>query len=233
MYIITGSSSGIGSELCKIFKENNIDYLGIDIKPNADYVCDVSSQKEILDLVEFLKNKNIFVDGLVLCAGVFSNSKNIVSINYFGAKNFIETFYKEFNYVDAVLVGSIVSKIYQIDRSLVDTLLANDAYHDDIVDKQLTDTAVYASSKLALELWMQNFIKNKKCRVNIVHPGLVKTDKIKNILNKSIIETIFNKDVLEKSLEVQDIAEDIFIISTKLKKMIGQSIAIDNGVTCV
>ncbi|MEY3907542.1 MAG: SDR family oxidoreductase [Nitrososphaeria archaeon] len=226
MYLITGSASGIGKSVYS-FLNKEFDTLGVDLD-NSDIICDISKKTNIKNLLEKINSKKI--EGVITCAAV-SHGPNIIDTNYFGTKLLIEEIYNLNNEINAVIVGSILTKTIQIDNDLVNALVEND--RDLILERInfLTDTEIYAACKKALELWMKSFGFNKKnCRINMVSPMLVKTEMTKDIFNGNLIKLLFNKEVESGYLLPEDVAEFIIYLIKNSKNINLQNIYIDNGI---
>lgn len=235
MYVITGSSSGIGKNLYGLFVKNNIPVLGVDIKPDADYVCDVSSKKELKDLVLFLKENYEKIDGVVICAGVASNSRQILKINYFGAVNLLNLIYDYYNEINAVMVGSIMSvtshKNFMVSKKILDSEEYDDELEEMLNNIKLTDASAYSTAKFSLTEWMKYFVnKNKFARINIIHPALVETGLVKDFLGSKVLEVIYGKRLVQEMMQPIDVAEILYFLITGAKVLNKQSILVDRGI---
>ena len=109
--VVTGASGGIGSQVVKKFYENDYDVVMLDIKKEAleaaieaegydpervcYYILDVSSEEQVKDVVDSIKEKKGRIDALVSTAAIigkynptidysFANFKRIYEINVFG-----------------------------------------------------------------------------------------------------------------------------------------------------
>ena len=98
--LVTGSSKGIGSSIIKEFAKNKYDviinynndyksalelkeYVESTYKVNADIIkCDISNEKEIIEMINMVKSKYMILDVLVNNAGcaldndIFSKTKD-------------------------------------------------------------------------------------------------------------------------------------------------------------
>lgn len=234
MYVVTGSSSGIGKSVYNSLKETD-SVIGIDILP-SDITCDLSSEENIRRLVFDITNSNKQVDGIVTCAGVIGGDK-VVSINYFGSIRLIEYLYNHYNTVNAILIGSIIFTHTKVNDDLIKLLLENKEEEaiSFVKDKNLTDTEVYASCKKALNFWSRRFIQNNKdARINVIHPSLTKTGMTEKYLKSEVIKIIFAEDIHKAYLGEPEEVSDLVCYLIKNSKFVnGQSIFIDNGVYSV
>ena len=89
--IVTGSSSGIGWETCRILSEQGAEVLGIDLNKNFDHVeefyrADLSDKATIDALIDVLPDD---IDGLVNNAGLppTQNASLLLKVNLIGLKH--------------------------------------------------------------------------------------------------------------------------------------------------
>lgn len=234
MYIVTGSSSGIGKSVYESLKQTD-PVTGIDILP-SDITCDLSSDENIKKLIHDIADSNIDIDGIVTCAGVIGGDK-VISINYFGSIRLIEYLYNHYNKINAILIGSIIFTHTKVNNELIDLLLQNKEAEAIAFAKEnkLTDTEVYASCKLALNFWSKRFIKNNiNARINVIHPSLTKTGMTERYLKSEVIKIIFAEDIKKAYLGDPKEVSDLVCYLIKNSKFVnGQSIFIDNGVYSV
>jgi NAD(P)-dependent dehydrogenase (short-subunit alcohol dehydrogenase family) len=231
LYIVTGSSSGIGKSVYKTLKETD-SVIGIDVL-ESDMVCDLSSKDNIKKIVSDLINLNKEISGVVTCAGVIGG-KNLIPTNYFGSIRLIEYLYDHYKTINAILIGSIIYTHTKVNHELIDLLLNNEEEEAILFAKtnRLTDTEVYASCKLALNFWSRKFIKNNsKSRINVIHPSLTKTGMTEKYLKTEIVKIAFAEDINKAYLgEPEEVSDLICYLIKNSKAVNGQSIFVDNGV---
>ncbi|MED5445608.1 MAG: SDR family NAD(P)-dependent oxidoreductase, partial [Actinomycetota bacterium] len=92
-YIVTGSSSGLGSSVVKSLRESGAEVIGIDWKGQPDITADLSDKSEV---------RRAMKTALSICpnpAGVVSNAglspihddlREIIEVNWFAAKEVFE-----------------------------------------------------------------------------------------------------------------------------------------------
>lgn len=231
MYIVTGSSSGIGKSVYNSLKETD-SVLGVDIL-ESDVVCDLSSDINIKKLILEISSLNKDIDGVITCAGVIGG-KNLIPVNYFGSIRLVEYLYKNYNHVNAILIGSIIYTHTKVNNDLINLLL-DDKEEEAILfvkNNKLTDTEVYASCKLALNYWSRRFIKNNPgSRINVIHPSLTKTGMTEKYLKTEIVKIAFAEDINKAYLgEPEEVSGLVCYLIKNSKAVNGQSIFIDNGV---
>ena len=230
MYLVTGSFSGIGKSIYNILKQTD-KVIGIDIMP-SDMICDLSLKENIDKLVLDISNLNKNIDGIITSAGVIGGD-DIISINYFGSVRIVESLYKHYGTINAVLIGSILYSHHKINEDLISLLLDNKEEEAILFAKnnKLTDTEIYACCKLALKRWVRQFIDiNPNTRINIIHPSLTKTGMTEKYLESHVIKIIFHEDIKKAPvLEPEDISDFVCYLIKNSKAINGQSIFVDNG----
>jgi NAD(P)-dependent dehydrogenase (short-subunit alcohol dehydrogenase family) len=231
MYIVTGSASGIGKSVYNSLNQADA-VTGVDILP-SDIVCDLSISDNIKDLISQLSLLDIPIDGVVTSAGVIGGP-NLIPVNYFGSVRLVESLYRQYGNVNAILIGSIIYTHAKTNTDLISLLLDNKEQEAISYSKEnhLTDTEVYASCKLALNFWSRKFIKeNSNARINVIHPSLTETGMTENYIDKEIIKIIFSEDINKAYLGGPEEVSDLVCYLIKNSKSVnGQSIFIDNGV---
>ena len=231
MYLVTGSASGIGKATYEQLKKTD-SVTGVDIL-DSDIVCDLSAEENIKILIGELNEIDKDISGVVTCAGVMGG-KNIIPVNYFGSTRLIEHLYRQYGKVNAILIGSIIYTHANVDHELISLLLQDK--EDEAIEysknKMLTDTEIYASCKLALNLWSRNFIKNNKgSRVNVIHPSLTKTGMTESYLKSEVIKIVFSENINKAYIGGPEEVSDLICYLIKNSKAVnGQSIFVDNGV---
>jgi NAD(P)-dependent dehydrogenase (short-subunit alcohol dehydrogenase family) len=231
LYLVTGSASGIGKSTYSSLKQTDL-VTGIDIL-ESDMVCDLSIKSNIEDLVSKIASMNQSIDGVVTCAGVIGGS-SVIPLNYFGSVRLIESIYKQYDNVNAILIGSIIFSHTKVNPKLI-SLLLDDKEEEAILyskDNHLTDTEVYASCKLALNHWARKFIKsNLNARINVIHPSLTKTGMTEEYIKSEVIKIIFANDITKAYIGGPEEVSDLICYLIKNSKAVnGQSIFVDNGV---
>lgn len=231
MYVVTGSASGIGKAIYNSLSMSD-KALGIDILP-SDIVCDLSINDNVEDLVKQLSISGTQIDGVVTSAGVIGG-KDTIPLNYFGSVRLVESLYKQYGNVNAILIGSIIYTHAKTNNDLISLLL--DDKEEEAISyskvNRLTDTEVYASCKLALNFWSRRFIRNNNnARINVVHPSLTTTGMTESYIDKEIIKIIFSENINKAYLGGPEEVSDLVCYLIKNSKSVnGQSIFIDNGV---
>ncbi len=182
--LITGASKGIGKTLASILNEYGATIIGVynETKINElydTYKCDISNEDEIINLIDYVKNKHDKLDVLVNCAAIAMDN----DIYDKSKDEFMEVL--EVNLVGTFLMCKYASKI--MDRGVivnVSSTNATDTYNILSMD--------YDASKAGLTNLSKN-LANRFPYIKVValEPNWVDTD--------STLE--MDKEYLKKELE--------------------------------
>ena len=182
--LITGASKGIGKTLASILNEYGATVIGVynETKINElydTYKCDISNEDEIINLIDYVKNKHDKLDVLVNCAAIAMDN----DIYDKSKDEFMEVL--EVNLVGTFLMCKYASKI--MDRGVivnVSSTNATDTYNILSMD--------YDASKAGLTNLSKN-LANRFPYIKVValEPNWVDTDST----------LAMDKEYLKKELE--------------------------------
>lgn len=194
--VITGSARGLGFEMAKLFKENNLNVIISDLneenliqakaqldKINSDskveyHLCNVTSSKDIKELINFTKEKFGTIDIWLNNAGVNQPDKAIWELTE-----------EEINLVlDVDLKGTIIaSKLVMEDmtKSHKGAIYNIEGYGSN--DAMMLGLSIYGTSKRAITYFTQSLAKeaeekNTGVIIGRLSPGIMITDFITNAL---------------------------------------------------
>lgn len=107
--LITGSASGIGEEVKKIFLENDCQVIGLDINNQLEinnlisFKVDITNSDDLKKIKEYCLENNILLDGIINIAGIhkmaslvetdFLDIKKLIDINLLGTMLVNNTFH--------------------------------------------------------------------------------------------------------------------------------------------
>ena len=245
-YVITGTGSGIGlSTKNKLVALGN-KVVGVDIK-NAEVIADLSTpegRKEAANKAIDMAGGN--VDAVIANAGSALPTATTVSINFFGATEFISAMNSSLakSKSPRVAITSSMASLMPNDKELVDLMLAGDERMAVARAQVLVNQGggveglIYGSTKRALSRWLRReCIKDSWAKsgipINAVGPGIVKTPMV-----AEMIATQEGRDGLAKAvpmplngyLEPENVADLLIWLTSEANSHVtGQTIYIDGG----
>lgn len=236
-FLIAGASRGIGFAAAKMLLERgcgviavsrDIDMLKTKFAPYSGaetYACDFSNIDSIADFAQMVNNQSGPIDGLVYTAGMQltmpismnkpENVRKIFALNTFAPIELIRCFSK---------------KRMTAEQGASFVLISSLAAHEGAMGKSL-----YASSKGALEGFLPSAaleLAQRNIRLNIITPGIIKTDMSREFLDKM---TEPQRAATDRSYplglgEPEDAASLIlWLLSKESRWATGQAYVIDGG----
>lgn len=215
--VITGSARGLGLEMAKLFKKNNLNIIISDInKENLEkaleilneikseskaysFVCDVTISDNIKELIRFVKEKFNNIDIWINNAGVNQPEKAIWELSE-----------KEIELVlDIDLKGAIIASkliMQEMEKQGYGAIYNIEGYGSN--DAKMLGLSIYGTSKRAITYFTEALAKESKERktgviVGKLSPGIMITDFITNALGNG--EKI---NLSEKTKKVYNILGD-------------------------
>lgn len=194
--VITGSARGLGFEMAKVFKQNNLNVVISDLnkeslekaKTEVDkiessssvecLVCDVTKSKDISSLVKFAKDKFENIDIWINNAGVNQPEKAIWELSE-----------KEIDMVfDVDLKGAVIGSKLVMEEMIKQksgAIYNIEGYGSN--DAKMLGLSIYGTSKRAITYFTEALAKESEVRdtgviVGKLSPGIMITDFIKNAL---------------------------------------------------
>lgn len=245
-YVVTGAASGIGLATVKLIEGTGDRAIGVDIK-EAQVISDLSTKEgRQLASEKSIQLAGGVVDVVIANAGSALADPNTVSINYFGAIEFIEGMRTALasSKSPRVVATSSMAGYLPVDDELVDLMLAGDEAGARLRAQALVDQGdglgrlIYGSTKRALSRWIRReCIKPEWAGtgipLNAVGPGIVKTPMVADMIATQEGRDAIAKIVpmpLHGFIEANDVAELLLWLSSeKNSHMTGQTIYIDGG----
>lgn len=237
--LITGGSKGIGKSTCIKFASMGYNVvfnyntslddalkLSNDIKNNYNVdclaiKCDLSNEKEIMNMVEIVKSKYNNIDVLVNNAGIAIDS--IVEDKT--KDNFIKTL--DVNLIAPFILSREMAKI-MTNGSIINVSSTNgiDTYYPYSLDYDASKAGLISLTNNLSQIYAPNI------RVNAVAPGWVMTDMNKELDEKYIKEES-DKILLNRFATPEEIANVIYFLASDEASYINNSvIRIDGGKKC-
>jgi NAD(P)-dependent dehydrogenase (short-subunit alcohol dehydrogenase family) len=237
--LITGATSDIGRQICKILEDNGHTLLLTDLKqedlketisglqnPEKHRVLslDLSEVEEAKDILQsYILGNDIQISHAVFAAGIFAIKPLRVLDYAFIKKNFDIALFSIFA-ITQLLASKKVNKdalksIVMI--SSVSAIMGTKGY------------TIYSAVKAGMLGLMKSLAAelSPKVRVNAVMPGGVKTRTTQFLYDAN--DGVINPRYLLGDGTPEDIANAVeFLVSYKSKWVTGQEIIVDGGLTC-
>lgn len=241
--LITGAGKGIGRQILfdGIEQKNTFIYAIIrskkdfaDIKRKTKnkncklYLGDISSLKIIDKIVSDSIKFSREITGLVNNAGERQREKflniNQKKLNHIFKNNYFNHFFL----IQKIIKNKIAKKTTKLSIVNIGSIVG---------EKGFIELSGYASTKRALDGLTKSLaveFASKKIRINIIHPGFIKTSYYENFKKnqKKLYNWTLSKIPLGDWGEPKDIsAMTFFLLSDKSKYITGQSFSVDGGWT--
>lgn len=229
--IITGAANGVGKAVAELLSNEKLILLDIDEnnlkdlaeKLNSDYyVCDVSDDKKVLNVVNEISSKYDKIDCLINCAGMWI-SGDMSKVE--------EPMYKEMNELNRIkkVIDTNVFGVIAMIKSIF-PIMKKQGYGQIININSQSGVMceppfpIYNASKTgsnAFRKAIQNDLAQNNIKITDVCPGLIQTDFYKranNELPSNIMDTgLTPKDVANTVKFVWDLPYEITIPSIEVR----------------
>ena len=234
--IITGASSGIGSELVKTFsnyKSNiillsrNIDKMNLlisTIKKNKGqslkaYKLDVSIEADVINVFKKITNKYSTIDVLINNAGITSDNL-LITMKTEQWNSVINTNLNGCYYCSKAIVKKMIKqksgKIINISSII-----------GQIGNKGQANYAASKAGIIGLTKSLAKELASRKINVNAINPGYINTKMTKDLSNKNEFSNNIPLNRYGEPSEVAYLA--CFLASEKSNYITGQTINVDGG----
>ena len=246
--LITGSSSQLGSEFCKVLSLNGATIIATDVEEKqCEHVLkgieqlsdkkhyikklDITSEESVHEVVNYIEQNSLSIDILVNSAGkaVFTNFSertkkefmDLCETNIYGTFNCIQKFSKLM--INKGINGSIINI-----GSIYGVVSGDPRIY---TDTKRNTSEIYAASKSAIIQMTKYFavhLANHNIRVNCISPGGVYNnqgpDFVKNYSSRTPKGRMANKD---------EISEGVLYLADNCRSsyVTGHNLIIDGGLT--
>jgi 3-oxoacyl-[acyl-carrier protein] reductase len=225
VYLITGTSSGIGRELAYHYLSVGVTVVGvsrsvstIDDNNYYHFESDISNSEQLQIFFSKLKKKFQSIDVLINNAGCLTSMNSLI-IPIKSVRNMVET-----NIIGTFLVTREVAKIMSINKF---GRIINISSMAEILEP--SGDAVYSATKCAVTT-LSNSLAKEYARYNITCNTLAITyfpTKLSAKINKKSIEEIISKLPLARVAKLTDITNAIdFFVCKNSSYITGQFLAL-------
>lgn len=231
--IITGSANGVGKAIANVLKEEKLILIDIDknnLKQVAEetkskyYICDISDDKQIANVINDINRNYEKIDCLINCAGMWV-SGDISKLD--------QPIYDEMNelgrikkVIDTNVFGTVamIKSIFPIMKKQGYGQIININSQSGVMCEP--PFPIYNASKTGANAFrkaIQNDLAHNNIKITDVCPGLIQTDfykRAKNELPENVMNTgLTPKDVANTVKFVFDLPHEITIPSIEVRNI--------------
>lgn len=229
--IVTGTSSGIGKGCAEVFSKNGANVVGFDRQASENsgfthYTVDVREETSIKQAIDHMAKMFPRIDGLVNCAGIFSQRKPFYEISLEEWNQVLET-----NLTGTFLMAKYVSPIMR--KQQKGKIVNISCIRSRIFSPQMADYAASKGGVVALTSAMALDLVKDNIQVNSVAPGITYTGITeKTYSNSENRRKRENMIPIGRIAEPHDIANAaLFLLSDLSNYITGETIFVDGGYT--
>lgn len=231
IFIISGTSSGIGKACAKDLLSNSSYVIGLDIQDTTikhdkytHFLVDIRDEEKIKNIVDEITLKFGKVNGLVNCIGIFANGKPFYEISLDEWNNVIST-----NLTGMFILSKYVSQ--NMIRNNSGNIVNISCIRSKIFGTNMADYAASKAGVVALTSTMALDLKKYNIRVNSIAPGFTYTGMTKDSFDNQEIREYSERIIpVGKIAEPKDIANVVlFLLSKKADYITGETIYVDGG----
>jgi len=231
--IITGAANGVGKAIAKLLKDENLILLDIDeinlkeLATNINseyYICDVSDDRQILNVVSEISTKYEKIDCLINCAGMWiSGDMSKTDEPIFKEMNDLSRIKKV---IDTNVFGvvAMIKSVFPIMKKQGYGQIININSQSGVMCEP--PFPVYNASKTgsnAFRKAIQNDLAQNNIKITDVCPGLIQTDfyiRANNELPENIMNTgLTPEDVANTVKYVFDLPHEITVPSIEVRNI--------------
>ena len=222
--IITGAANGVGAAVANILKDNNLilidedkNLVSLATSLNSNYyICDLSKDDQIKNMIEDIKTKYDKIDCLINCAGMWiSGDMSKLETPIFDEMNDISRIRKV---IDTNVFGTIamIKSIFPIMKNQGYGQIININSQSGVMCEP--PFPIYNATKQSTNAFrkaIQDDLARNNIKITDVCPGLIQTDfyaRANNELPKEVMETGLTPEDVAKTVKyVFDLPHEITI----------------------
>ena len=232
--IVTGGSRGIGKEISEILAANNFNVIAVatseqsldsirDTKNIHPFCCDISDQKSIEKLYNFVSVTFGYADVLINNAGIHMDNILLRMKNEEWSKVMDVNLNGPFHLTKSVLKDMVKNKCGRIIN--ISSISGTDG------NKGQGNYAASKGGLLALTKSLAKEVGRRNITVNCIAPGLIETDMTSH-LSDTVKKGYLDRIPLKRLGKPKDIGQMIlFLCSDEASYITGQTFYIDGGMS--
>lgn len=216
--VVTGSSGGIGSSICKKFNYLGWNVIGVDINLGSEttHICDISKPLECKKLIDSIGNIDLLVNNAAI-----QICKEWTEYN-------LDDWDKTMNInLKAAYVLSVLSSKHMKPGSSIVNI---SSVHSISTSNNIGVYAVSKGSLLALTKSMSlDFIKHG-IRINSISPGAIETKMLLKGSERGSLDKLIDSTPIKRLGRPDEIADSVLFLHQS-EFMVGENLVIDGGAT--
>jgi 3-oxoacyl-[acyl-carrier protein] reductase len=224
VFLITGTSRGIGQSIANYYLEKGHKVFGCSISTSSikhpcyfHYCCDLSEQKEVLEFVRFIRKSTNKLDVLINNAAINPFILPIIMIPTDTLKKVFDV-----NVLAPMILCRETTKIMKKNKFGRIINIGSMATKHEVIGEGL-----YTSSKAALNSFTKILSKEVfqyGITANVIAPSVIKTD-LSDKINQLALHDILKRNAISEYGQIEDITNIIdFIIDSNSSSVTGQLI---------
>jgi len=235
--VVTGANRGIGEAIARLFAKNNanlflvareisnVESIATELADNfkikaIPLECDLSDEQSLKSFFRTLRNERKNIDILINNAGVMDDNL-LGMISYDSMRNIFE-----------VNTLSVISLMQYAARAMgenggsivnISSIIGTHGNRGQVVYSASKAAVIGATKSAAKEL------ANRNIRVNVIAPGFIETDLVRNLPEKFFKERL-NSIAMERIGGPEEVANCALFLASELSSYVtGQVLGVDGG----
>jgi 3-oxoacyl-[acyl-carrier protein] reductase len=235
--VVTGASRGIGEAIARLFAKNNanlflvgreisnVESIATELADNfkikaIPLECDLSDEQSLKSFFRTLRNERKNIDILINNAGVMDDNL-LGMISHDSMRNIFE-----------VNTLSVISLMQYAARAMgenggsivnISSIIGTHGNRGQVVYSASKAAVIGATKSAAKEL------ANRNIRVNVIAPGFIETDLVRNLPEKFFKERL-NSIAMERIGGPEEVANCALFLASELSSYVtGQVLGVDGG----
>ncbi|MCX7710231.1 MAG: SDR family oxidoreductase [Clostridia bacterium] len=231
VFIVSGSSSGIGRSIAELLLENSASVIGLDFSQSIithprfrHYTADIRDEQMLISIMDEAETLFGKIDGLANCAGIYSSSKPFFDLGYDEWNQVIQT-----NLTGTFLLSKVAAR--KMMKNKKGKIVNISCIRSRIFRPNMSEYAASKAGIVALTAAMALDLKDYNIQVNSVAPGFTYTGMTAAAFDvpevREFSESIIPAGRIADPKEIANVA--LFLFSGLSNYINGETIFVDGG----